>query len=214
MNKWYSDAATNRQLKVLKFFGFVTDDKITKGVASRIIADIFSKNDNRELWLKYIFLTGDEGQESSDLRPFNQAELENAVVPHDWKPHASKIKKISGFERERLLEMATDILKDGPPFDDPTPEIEYQGKYFCCTGKFDFGSRSSCNEAITRMGGFSQQDVTLETNYLIVGGEINPAWAHEAYGRKIEKALIYKLEGHAISLVGEEDWVKTLKVTS
>ena len=211
MKTWYRDPATNRQLKALKFFGFVTDDKITKGVASCIIADLFSKQDNRELWQKYIFFTGDQGQESPDLQPFDPAELEMVFVPPDWKPHASKIKKISGFERERLLEMATDLLKDGPPFDDPPPVIVYQGKFFCCTGKFDYGSRSCCNDAITRMGGFPQEIVTLETNYLIVGGGLNPAWAHEAYGRKIEKALIYKLEGRPISLVAEENWVKTLK---
>lgn len=211
MKTWYLDPATNRQLKALKFFGFVTDDKITKGVASRIITDLFSNHDNRELWQKYIYLTGDQGQETPDLLPFDPAELERVLVPADWKPHASKIKKKSGFERERLLEMATDILKDGPPFDDPLPEIVYQGKHFCCTGKFEYGARTCCLDAIARMGGQPQDSVTLETNYLIVGGELNPAWAHEAYGRKIEKALIYKLEGLPISLVAEENWVKTLK---
>jgi NAD-dependent DNA ligase len=208
---WYQDPATNRQLKALKFFGFSTDDKITKGLASRIIVDLFSRADNRALWEKYIFITGDQGQESPDLLPFDPDELEKAVIPHDWKPYASKIKKKTGFERERLIEMATSMLKEGVPFDDPIPTVEYAGKHFCFTGKFQFGSRTGCNDAIVRMGGLSDENVTLETNYLIVGGEISPAWAHEAYGRKIERALFYKLEGQPISLLAEEDWVKTLK---
>ena len=107
--------------------------------------------------------------------------------------------------------MVTGILKEGVPFDDPVPQIEYHGKNFCCTGKFQFGSRAQCNNAIRRKGGCPQKNVTLETNYLIVGGELSPVWAHESYGSKIEKALIYKLEGQPVALVAEEDWKKTIR---
>ena len=107
--------------------------------------------------------------------------------------------------------MASDILKDGVPFDDPVPKIDYPGKGFCFTGKFKFGSRSQCQDAVTRMGGCANENVTLETNYLIVGGDLSPAWRHESYGTKIEKALIYKLDGRPIALLLEDDWVATVK---
>jgi NAD-dependent DNA ligase len=211
MRPWYLDDASNRQIKVLKFFNQWTGNHLSKGEASRLITGIFMIPDNRELWMKYVFLTGDESQDSPDLQPFNPIELETVTVPPEWKPHASKIKKKSGFERERLLEMATDILKEGVPFDDPVPSIEYPGKNFCFTGKFQFGSRAKCVEAITRMGACALDNVTVETNYLIVGGDLSPAWSHESYGTKIEKALMYKLEGRPIALVIEEEWVKTIK---
>jgi len=211
MRNWYNDPASNRQLKVLKFFGEHQDGSIAKGMASRIITHLFMMPGNREQWLKYVFLTNDDTQESPDLQPFDPDELASVVVPDDWKPRGSRIKKKSGFERERLLEMATGILKEGVPFDSPSPEIEYKDKNFCCTGKFLFGSRAQCNDAVIRMGGCPQKDVTLETNYLIVGGDLSPAWAHESYGRKIEKALMHKLEGYPIALIAEEDWEKTLK---
>lgn len=210
MRDWYHNDASNRQLKVLKFFGQLPGDTISKGAASRIITLLFMMSRNREQWLKYVFLTGDETQDSPDILPFDPAQLETVIVPDDWKPHGSTIKKKHGFKKERLLEMVTGILKEGVPFDDPVPKIEYQGKNFCCTGKFQFGSRSQCNESIIRMGGCPQKDVTLETNYLIVGGNMSPVWAHESHGRKIEKALIYKLEGQLVAIMIEKDWVKTL----
>src|SRR4030042_5265341 len=208
MRKWYDDDATNRQIKVLKFFRQMRGDPITQGAAARIITSLFMTPENREQWLKYVFLTGDQSQDSPDLQPFDPVELASVVVPDDWKPHGSKIKRKTGFQRERLLEMATGILKEGVPFDDPVPEIEYKGRYFCCTGKFQFGSRSECNDAVTKMGGCPQENVTVETKYLIVGGDMSPTWARESYGRKIEKALMYKLDGQPVSLVAEEEWVK------
>ena len=212
MKEWHNDSPTNRQIKVLRFFVELSDGPITKGVASGIIMGLFKVPGNREQWMKYVFLTGDDTQESSDLRPFDPEELLAVIVPDDWKPHGSKIRRKAGFERERLLEMATGILKEGVPFDDPVPEIEYQGRNFCCTGKFQFGPRSKCDEVVIRMGGCPQKGVTLETHYIIVGGNLSPAWANESYGNKIEKALTYKLEGRPVSLVAEVEWVKTLKV--
>ncbi len=210
MGNWYHDDATNRQMKVLRFFNPCYVNRISKGEASRLITQIFMIPGNRELWMRYVFVTGDEGQDSMDLQPFDLHHLRTVAVPGDWKPHASKIKKKSGFEKERLLKMATDILKDGVPFDNPVPTIEYPGKGFCFTGKFRFGSRSRCADAVTRKGAFAHDNVTRDTDYLIVGGDLSPAWSHESYGTKIEKALMYKLEGQPVSLVIEEDWANTV----
>jgi hypothetical protein len=211
MRPWYLDEATNRQMKVLRFFTPFYTRRISKGDASRLIIEIFRIPGNRELWMKYVFVTGDENQDSPDLLPFDLDYLRTVAIPDDWKPHGSKIKKKSGFEKARLLEMATDILKDGVPFDDPVPTIEYPSKWFCFTGKFKFGSRSQCFDAVTRMGGCPHDSVTVETNYLIVGGDLSPAWAHESYGNKIEKALTYKLDGRPIAILVEEDWAATVK---
>jgi NAD-dependent DNA ligase len=212
MKPWYLDDATNRQMKVLAFFNpCYAGNRVTKGEATRLITQLFTIPANRELWMKYVFVTGDNSQDSPDLQPFDLARLKSVVVPAEWKPHGSKIKKKSGFEKERLLEMVADVLKDGVPFDDPVPKIEYAGKHFCFTGKCKHGSRTQCNETVERLGGSAQENVTVETNYLIVGGDLSPAWAHESYGLKIEKALMYRLDGQAIALLTEEEWAKTIK---
>lgn len=220
MKAWYSDPASNRQLKVLQFFGFSVDDQITKGVASRIITDLFRQNDKRSVWEKYVYLTGDVGQESPNLLPFDSALIESTIVPEDWRPprpsskhdDTGRSKRVSRDKSEhaRHIEMALDILKEGIPFDDPTPVIEYAGKHFCFTGKFTLGTRQLCEDTVANKGGIPVPNVVIETNYLVVGGEVSPAWAHEAFGRKIERALVLKLEGHSISLVTEEDWEKTI----
>jgi hypothetical protein len=211
MSNWKLDEATNRQIKVLKFFSEFPGRPINKGQANRIIARTFMVPENRLLWLKYIFLTHDESQESPDLQPFDMVALESLEIPPDWKPHASKIRVTSRFERERTLEAAVDILRDGLPFDDPVPSIEYQGRKLCFTGKFGFGSREQCQAAVAALGSVPQNSVSKETNYLIIGGQLSPTWAHESYGRKIELALTYKLEGSPLSIISEEEWAKTMK---
>ncbi len=60
-------------------------------------------------------------------------------------------------------------------------------------------------------GWLRHENVTVETNYLIVGGNLSPAWAHESYGIKIEKAPMYKLDGRAIALIAEDSWAATVK---
>ena len=77
MRKWYHDDASNRQIKVLKFFGQFLGMPITKGAASRIITQVFMIPENRELWLKYVFLTGDKGQDSPDLQPLEASRFED-----------------------------------------------------------------------------------------------------------------------------------------
>ena len=158
MKTWYSDPASNRQLKVLQFFGFSIDEHITKGVASRIITDLFRHHDKRSVWEKYVYLTGDVGQESPNLLPFDPAQIESTIVPDDWQP-PRPFSKQNGSERPirasrhkgehtRHIQMALDILKEGIPFDDPVPVIEYGGRRFCFTGKFSLGTRQWC-EAVS-----------------------------------------------------------------
>lgn len=208
----FCDHATNRQLKVLRFFNQLPGDEVTRRVASGIIGRIFMIPEHRERWQKYVFLTGDETQDSPELLSFNPWELMDLVVPDNWKPRRSRIRISTGFQRDRLLELVTDILKDGVPFDDPVPEITFRGHKFCCTGKFLFGTRNTCDKWIVQKGGIAQENVTLETHYLIVGGIVSPSWAEESYGKKIERALRYKLDGQELSIIAEEDWAKTIEI--
>lgn len=93
-----------------------------------------------------------------------------------------------------------------------TGAIEYQRREFCFTGKFNSGTKEECWEKVTEKGGLISKSVNLRTDYLIVGGERRREWAHENYGRKIERALeIRKQRGtNSPYIVSESDWVKTL----
>tara|TARA_Y100000294_G_C8487527_1_gene309383 strand:+ start:222 stop:857 length:636 start_codon:yes stop_codon:yes gene_type:complete len=211
MREWLNDPATNRQLKVLKFFGELhSGQTYTKGIASRIITAVMMIPENRKNWEKYVFLTNDTTQDSSELQSFTWEEIEKVQIPDDWKPHGSRIRKHKGIEKERLIELATNLLMDGVPYDDPVPDIEYQEKHFCLTGKFNYGQRKQCESIIQEKGGFTQKVPTHDTDFLVIGSEISPSWSTESYGRKIEKVFMNRFDGIKTAIVSEEDWVKSI----
>ena len=63
---WESDPASNRQIKLLKFFGRLPNGRFSKGRASGITGSIFADPKNRRRWEAYKELTGDYGHESAE----------------------------------------------------------------------------------------------------------------------------------------------------
>lgn len=85
--------------------------------------------------------------------------------------------------------------------------IEFVDRRFCLTGKFVFGSRTKCQEATIRLGAGCDGDVTLQTDYLVIGALVSPDWKHETYGRKIERAMSLRDGGAGKPVViTEEQW--------
>jgi hypothetical protein len=60
---WFYDSPTNRQIKVLKFFGVEVTPGLNKGIASGFSARLFRDEENKELWEKYVYYTGDESKD-------------------------------------------------------------------------------------------------------------------------------------------------------
>jgi len=67
-------------------------------------------------------------------------------------------------------------------------------------------SREGLKKEIPKLGGLATNSVALKTDYLIVGDNGGPAWAFSCYGRKVEKAMNMRKEGHAITLIHEFDF--------
>jgi NAD-dependent DNA ligase len=86
------------------------------------------------------------------------------------------------------------------------PEITFQDKTFSFTGTSSRAKRNEIAEVISNKGGLFNNNVTLKTNYLIVGSEGNPCWAFACYGRKVEKAVELRKEGSQIIIVHENDF--------
>lgn len=82
---WQEKPATNRQLKVLRFFGIPFEQGITRGHATGCVCGIFGNAKKTERWRKYVFLTKDITDKSPHLEPFDPAELERVVLPPGWK---------------------------------------------------------------------------------------------------------------------------------
>ena len=197
--------ASNRQLKLLKFFGEKQDVNVTSDLAHRIISRNFlQKPYYRELWAKYKYLTGDEDYETSDLRPFDLEKLIDLELPEDWQ------KSGSGKNKGKIYDLVVDELKQGIPFEDPEPEIDFKSNDFVLSGIFLFGKKKKCYEEIIKKGGSISKNVTRNTRYLIIGGNPNPNWSNEGYGNKIEKAFYLKLSGAMISILSEAHWRNSL----
>jgi NAD-dependent DNA ligase len=115
------------------------------------------------------------------------------------------LRRISG-ERSELGELAkTSTL----PINDPMPTISFEGHSFLFTGTCAFGTRKQCQEIIESLGGINAKGVTKSLNYLILGTYVTDSWAHESFGRKIEKAINYRDNGVPLANVTEEHWASS-----
>ncbi len=94
------------------------------------------------------------------------------------------------------------------PVCSPAPNIEFSGKNFLFTGTCAFGTRKQCQKAIESLGGSNSNCVTKTLNHLILGTYVTDSWAHESFGRKIEKAIEYRDKGLPLRIVTEEHWLQ------
>lgn len=86
------------------------------------------------------------------------------------------------------------------------PDVVFENKSFCITGVLKRGNREDLQRDIIKLGGIPTNTITKKTDYLIIGDNGNPAWAFACYGRKVEKALSLRKEGHTIVLIHEFDF--------
>lgn len=96
------------------------------------------------------------------------------------------------------------------PVDQPPPPVEFNGALFVFTGKFAFGPRRVCEQAVTALGGRCGSTVTRDMRYLIVGTFGSRDWIQSSYGRKIEQAVDYRSRGDRVAILAEDYWASAL----
>ncbi len=114
------------------------------------------------------------------------------------------LKSISG-ENSEIGELSKTAYL---PVCKPAPKIHFENSSFLFTGTCAFGNRKRCHEATENLGGIPAKSVTKSMNYLVLGTYVTDSWAHESFGRKIEKAMEYRESGSPISIVTEAHWAK------
>ena len=98
------------------------------------------------------------------------------------------------------------------PFDPGPRTVRIAGNIFVFTGTGIFGTRRMMQEATTRAGGTVERNITMRTNFVVLGTYVTPAWVHESFGRKIEKAMDYRdRKRTGVQIVHEEDWARGLE---
>lgn len=98
---------------------------------------------------------------------------------------------------------------DDLPVDEPLSPVEFDGKSFCFTGNFIYGSRMECEGAVMLKSGMPG-NLTKKTDYLVIGSYASPEWVTSKAGRKIEKALAMRAAGGKICIINERHWLAHL----
>jgi NAD-dependent DNA ligase len=86
------------------------------------------------------------------------------------------------------------------------PEINFKGSTFCFTGASQKYTRKQFADVVDKLGGRFTNTVSNDLNYLVIGGEGNPCWSYACYGRKVEKAINLRKQGHSLLIVHEYDF--------
>ncbi|SFU69958.1 BRCT domain-containing protein [Alicyclobacillus macrosporangiidus] len=86
------------------------------------------------------------------------------------------------------------------------PDIQVQDRVFCFTGESGRMKRADIQKVVIEHGGRFSNSVTADTDYLVVGDQGNPCWAFSCYGRKVERAMHLRKQGHRILIVHEVDF--------
>lgn len=132
----------------------------------------------------------------------NKIDEEEIIV---LKAYFKQFVKLQDAELQNKIELETsDITISGLCTSEPN--VDFPGKTFCITGVLKRGNRESLQNDIQKLGGIPTDNVNKKTDYLIVGDNGNPAWAFSCYGRKVEKALNLRKEGHTITMIHEFDF--------
>jgi len=96
------------------------------------------------------------------------------------------------------------------PLCKPAPIVEFAGRSFCFTGRFNSGTRDWCHKAIESRGGASAGSITKKLDFLVIGDLGSRDWLHSTHGTKIMKAVEYRDQGFSIAIVSEQHWFERL----
>jgi NAD-dependent DNA ligase len=189
--------ASNRQLKVIRFFEMPIPENMPAVEAARTIKALLVNPGNAERWDKYVYLTGDVSSESADPMPFDPAALARVVLPPGWTSQKA--------ERKYREETAARLLKNGMPYDAPSIVV-FKDRIFVFTGGCEFGIRTRCEEAVVSRGGQVSNWVTHVVDYIVVGPRRSKLWSHRSYGSKIETAVVERSIHGKPTIITEKHW--------
>lgn len=95
------------------------------------------------------------------------------------------------------------------PLDNPPPEVIFDNRLFCFTGTFLIGKRREVEEMTRKLNGRVHKDVVMKLDYLVVGTMATSDWKHAHYGRKIERAVMYRERGCGVKIIHEDWWLRS-----
>jgi hypothetical protein len=90
------------------------------------------------------------------------------------------------------------------------PQIVFDGKSFCITGKFDGFARSDLERCVKDRGGTFTPNVSEETDYLVIGSKGTRCCSFSCCTRVVEKALGLRDQGASLQFIRESDFIESI----
>lgn len=82
--------------------------------------------------------------------------------------------------------------------------VSYDENAFCLSGNFKYGSKDAVSDEIRDRGGLVRDNVTKDTDYIVVGGRGCKDYAFKNYGTKVRKAIVLQQKGNDIQIIHED----------
>lgn len=98
------------------------------------------------------------------------------------------------------------LLLCGQGFCTAHASVVIAGRRLCFTGRSARARREDIAHTVTALGGTFQRRVTRGTDYLVVGEQGSPSWAHGTFGDKIRCASHLKSAAKRPQIVSEADF--------
>jgi len=176
--------------------GILADGVVNEEEAEFLHSWLRLNRETRDLWPANVLFDRIEGMlADGKLEQDEEKELLQLLV------------KVAGGNAGRLNAHS---LSAGLPLDVPAAHISFDGRTFCFTGRFIFGSRDRCHSEVVSRGGIVVEAITRDLSYLVIGVVGSRDWKHSRYGRKIDKAVDYRAKGVPLAIVCEELFVASL----
>lgn len=199
-NNWYNDL-------------IVTDFQVLRGLLHGILSDnqIYDKEiKGLKDWL-------DENKHLETLYPYDEiySIIKCFLADNKIDDYEKDILKVvfsefidksvsSNINMEEIEKLKKNIKISG--ICSSNPKIKFENNEFCFAGISSEDSVSDVISAIEFLNGKYNNDITNETNYLIIGDKSKLCWIFSCYGRKVEKAIEQQKMGQDIQIVQEKDF--------
>ena len=171
---------------------------------------------NLFLWLnKHPMIA--EGWLGRDIYEYLLQALEDGIIDSEEENKLlDHLIKITGRPDALTLDNSLNRPLSGsatlPLCPEPPAEIIINGYGFVLTGKFSLGTRDEVKKLITENGGKASGTPSKKVRYLVIGDIGSSDWIHSSYGRKIERAVELREQGHQISIITEAHFIKCIGI--
>lgn len=90
------------------------------------------------------------------------------------------------------------------------PDHPFYGRTIVFTGKMESMTRNEARTAVVAIGGISPDNLTKDTNILVVGKQDLRVVGEKGLSGKMKKAALYKEKGGDIEIIDETDFIEAL----